>query len=291
MWDIVRLPLFEIIVVGALCGLSGVFGVLRRRVFFAESITHSTFPSAVLGVVIAGMFTTDQKMLSIWLFIAAFAICIPMTVLMRALTRIPELSGQAAAGIVLTLGFGLGYFFDRWFAPLPLHVDGFLTGSLLHVNTTDLTVASVVLAGVLLVTAGRGRHMIFRCFDADGCQASGIRGGSDRRHHLDDYPRVSRRHHPGNRHYLVYRPSGSPGGGTQTPRQYTDRFTHRCPNRGSNDRRSGAILCRPRQSVGWWHYRGAGRNIPPHLSQYLMGTTMVHETIHETWPYMSQGDR
>ena len=176
MWDIVRLPLFEIIVVGALCGLSGVFGVLRRRVFFAESITHSTFPSAVLGVVIAGMFTTDQKMLSIWLFIAAFAICIPMTVLMRALTRIPELSGQAAAGIVLTLGFGLGYFFDRWFAPLPLHVDGFLTGSLLHVNTTDLTGASVVLAGVLLVTAGRGRHMIFRCFDADGCQASGIRG-------------------------------------------------------------------------------------------------------------------
>ena len=57
MWDIVRLPLFEIIVVGALCGLSGVFGVLRRRVFFAESITHSTFPGAVLGVVIAGMFT------------------------------------------------------------------------------------------------------------------------------------------------------------------------------------------------------------------------------------------
>ena len=144
--------------------------------FFAESITHSTFPGAVLGVVIAGMFTTDQKMLSIWLFIAAFAICIPMTVLMRSLTRIPELSGQAAAGIVLTLGFGLGYFFDRWFAPLPLHVDGFLTGSLLHVNTTDLTVASVVLAGVLLVTAGRGRHMIFRCFDADGCLASGIRG-------------------------------------------------------------------------------------------------------------------
>ena len=40
LWEIVRLPLVEICIVGALAGLVGVFAVLKRRVFFAESVTH-----------------------------------------------------------------------------------------------------------------------------------------------------------------------------------------------------------------------------------------------------------
>ena len=52
LWEIVRLPLVEICIVGALAGLVGVFAVLKRRVFFAESVTHGTFPGAVLGVVV-----------------------------------------------------------------------------------------------------------------------------------------------------------------------------------------------------------------------------------------------
>ncbi|WP_130866350.1 metal ABC transporter permease [Acidipropionibacterium timonense] len=178
MWDVIRLPLVEIIVVGAVCGLVGGFAVLRGRVFFAESITHATFPGAVLGVVVAGALTSDQRVLSLWLLVGAMAMCLPLAVLMRALTRIPELSGQAAAGIVLTLGFALGYFLDRWFSPLPLHVDGFLTGALLHVNGVDLAAAVVVLAAVLLVTCGQGHRIILRCFDADGARAAGVRGGA-----------------------------------------------------------------------------------------------------------------
>ena len=49
-WDILRLPLLEAILVGALGGLVGCLAVLHQRIFFTESVTHATFPGAVLGL-------------------------------------------------------------------------------------------------------------------------------------------------------------------------------------------------------------------------------------------------
>ena len=118
LWEIVRLPLVEICIVGALAGLVGVFAVLKRRVFFAESVTHGTFPGAVLGVVVGSSLSQgDHHVLSLWLFAGAFALCVPLAGVMYALARIPGQSSQAAAGVVLTVGFALGYFLNTWFAP------------------------------------------------------------------------------------------------------------------------------------------------------------------------------
>ena len=46
-------PALHVTIIGALGGLVGAFAYLDRRIFFAESVTHGTFPGAVLGVVIA----------------------------------------------------------------------------------------------------------------------------------------------------------------------------------------------------------------------------------------------
>ena len=152
LWEIVRLPLVEICIVGALAGLVGVFAVLKRRVFFAESVTHGTFPGAVLGVVVGSSLSQgDHHVLSLWLFAGAFALCVPLAGVMYALARIPGQSSQAAAGVVLTVGFALGYFLNTWFAPLPLKIEGFLAGSVLNVNVLDVSVAFAVLAVVMVI--------------------------------------------------------------------------------------------------------------------------------------------
>ncbi|MEG1392565.1 MAG: metal ABC transporter permease, partial [Aurantimicrobium sp.] len=39
--------LIVIMLVGALAGLAGVLVVLRKRVLFAQALTHATFPGAV----------------------------------------------------------------------------------------------------------------------------------------------------------------------------------------------------------------------------------------------------
>ncbi|QWW20010.1 metal ABC transporter permease [Schaalia sp. 19OD2882] len=173
--DILRLPILEVVAVGALCGLVGALAVMRGRVFFAESVTHGTFPGAVLGVVVGAALGADQQSLSVWLFAGAFAMCVPLAWLMRGLSRIRGISPQAAAGIVLTFGFALGYFLAKWFAPLPLQITSFLTGSLLHVNVADVAAAATVLALATALVVFRGRHLVALSFDEDGFRAHGGR--------------------------------------------------------------------------------------------------------------------
>lgn len=103
--------------------------------------------------------------------------CLPMIALMRWLSTIPGLTSQSAAGIVLTFGFALGYFLAKWFAPLPLKVDGFLTGSVLNIGPVDVAVTAAVLVGALAVLAAGGRFLIFRGFDPVGYRAAGLRSG------------------------------------------------------------------------------------------------------------------
>ena len=111
-WELVSLPLAECLLMGALSGLVGAIALVHRRIFFTESLTHATFPGAVLGVVSASWVAAalwgqraDFELLSVTVLIGAALMCAPMIALMRWLAGLPGLSSQSAAGIVLTLGF------------------------------------------------------------------------------------------------------------------------------------------------------------------------------------------
>ena len=168
-WQLLALPLTEALVMGLLAGLVGALALLDRRIFLTESLTHSTFPGAVAGVVVASGAATALT--------GAVLLCLPMARLMRWLSTVPGVSSQCAAGVVLAVGFSLGYLLSTWFAPLPLKVDSFLAGSLLNVGVTDVALAAAVLAAALAVVAVGGRLLVFHCFDAVGYRAAGLRSG------------------------------------------------------------------------------------------------------------------
>ena len=182
--QLLALPLTEALVMGLLAGLVGALALLDRRIFLTESLTHSTFPGAVAGVVVASGAATaltgaraSHEALSAALLIGAVLLCLPMARLMRWLSTVPGVSSQCAAGVVLAVGFSLGYLLSTWFAPLPLKVDGFLAGSLLNVGVTDVALTTAVLATALAVVAVGGRLLVFHCFDAVGYRAAGLRSG------------------------------------------------------------------------------------------------------------------
>lgn len=174
LWAIVGLPLLEAVLVGLLAGLVGCLAVLNQRIFFTESVTHATFPGAVLGVVAVAGFGGGHAAMSMGLFVGAALACLPMALLMHLLSRVPGQSSQAAAGIVLTLGFALGYFMAKWFQPLPLKIEGFLTGSILNVGDADVLAVVAVLAVAAIVAVVAGRSLMFHAFDEQGYRAAGL---------------------------------------------------------------------------------------------------------------------
>ena len=157
-------PALHVTIIGALGGLVGAFAYLDRRIFFAESVTHGTFPGAVLGVVIAATFGFGHSGMSAALYVGAFLGTIPLVALMRWLATIPGISSQGAAGIVLTAGFASGYFLATWFKPLPLAVNSFLTGSVMTVSPAaasragrhELVILGLILASVTVAIPAVG---------------------------------------------------------------------------------------------------------------------------------------
>ena len=163
--SLLLVPALHVTLIGALGGLVGAFAYLDKRIFFAESVTHGTFPGAVLGVVIASALGLGHSGMSAALYVGAFLGTIPLVALMRSLASIPGISSQGAAGIVLTAGFAAGYFLATWFKPLPLAVSSFLTGSVMTVSPADVAWAGAVLTVALAVVAAGHRQLLAHCFD------------------------------------------------------------------------------------------------------------------------------
>lgn len=172
LWHIVSLPLLEAVAVGALCGLVGSLALLHKRIFFAESITHAAFPGAVLGVVVTVCFVSSHSWLSGGLFVGAAVGGVVLSAFMHAVATVRGITAEAAAGITLTLGFSAGYFLNKWFSPLPLKIELFLTGSLLSCTRVDVWASvSALLLTVAMWCFGR-QALIGAAFDPVGFRAS-----------------------------------------------------------------------------------------------------------------------
>lgn len=156
--------LLTAIVIGALCGLVGTLVVLRRRTFFAQALTHATFPGAV-GAAILGL------SVPLGAAVASVAIVGVMTVI----GKVRRQGSQVASGIVLTAGFALGVVLQARNPSLPVHVESYLVGSILTVTTGDLLLATVVFGAALIVIVFLGKQLLFSTFDVNGYRAAGYR--------------------------------------------------------------------------------------------------------------------
>ncbi len=83
MTEILALPVLELLLVSLLCGGVGALALLDEKIFFAESVTHGTFPGAVLGVVVAAGLGAGHAALSVALLSGPLLLCLPLGALMR----------------------------------------------------------------------------------------------------------------------------------------------------------------------------------------------------------------
>ncbi|TFD62068.1 metal ABC transporter permease [Cryobacterium suzukii] len=156
--------LLAALLIGALSGLVGTLVVLRQRTFFAQALTHATFPGAV-GAAILGV--------SIPLGAAVASVFI--VGVMTMIGRVKRQGNQVASGILLTAGFALGVLLQGLNPSLPVKVDSYLVGSILTVTGNDVALVASVLAFAVLAIVFLGKQIMFSTFDVNGFRAAGYR--------------------------------------------------------------------------------------------------------------------
>lgn len=156
--------LVVIVLVGALAGLTGVFVVLRKRVLFAQALTHATFPGAIIATILGAS-----------LQLGALIACISLAIIMTLLGRIRGQGSQAASGVMLTAGFAAGVVLQSMNPNIPIQLDSFLFGSILSATWTDAQVAGGALLFVVLALLIWGKQLVFFLFDAEAFAASGVK--------------------------------------------------------------------------------------------------------------------
>jgi manganese/iron transport system permease protein len=165
--DPFRLPymqraLLEVLLLGALAGVVGVFVVLRRLAFVADALTHTVFP----GVVVASLLGRS-------LLLGALAFGLLTAVLLTWLGAERRVGVDAALAILLTSFFALGVVLVSRTRTFTSDLTVFLFGRVLAVDGADLLQSLVVAAVVLATLALLHKELVLRAFDPDGATALG----------------------------------------------------------------------------------------------------------------------
>lgn len=165
--DYFTLALLTGSLIGASSGLAGVLVLARRRVFFAQALTHATYPGAVGAALLGWPVPVGAALVGLG---AVYA--------MTGLNRVSRQGRHVAAGIILTGGFSGGALLQALSPALSVNPEELLVGSILTVRVDDLVVAAAVLLAICIVYAGWGPRLLFSSVDTEGYRAAGFREGS-----------------------------------------------------------------------------------------------------------------
>ena len=150
-------------IAGALCGLLGVFVVLRGMSYIGHGLSHAVFGGAAASAV-----------LRINFFLGAGVWGVISGLLIARVARRRVLGADAAIGVVTTASFALGLALMNRYGQAGKSIEAVLFGSVLGVQMVDIyAVSGVALLGLAVVVLGY-RKLLFSTFDRDVAQVSGV---------------------------------------------------------------------------------------------------------------------
>jgi manganese/iron transport system permease protein/iron/zinc/copper transport system permease protein len=149
---------------GALCGVLGVFVVLRGMSYIGHGLSHAVFGGAAASAV-----------MSINFFVGAGIWGIVSGVLIGRIARQKILGADAAIGIVTTASFAGGIALLNRYGQARKSIEAVLFGSVLGVSWVDIIAITSVAAAVFLVVLLAYRKLLYATFDPQVAAVSGER--------------------------------------------------------------------------------------------------------------------
>jgi manganese/iron transport system permease protein/iron/zinc/copper transport system permease protein len=148
---------------GALCGLVGVYVVLRGMSYIGHGLSHAIFGGAAASAVIGFNFYLGA---GVWGLASALMI--------GRVTRRRIIGSDAAIGVITTASFALGLVLFGTFGTARKSVDAVLFGNILGVTMTDVWVVVGVSLFAAVVVIVRYRALLFMTFDPEVADVSGV---------------------------------------------------------------------------------------------------------------------
>jgi ABC-type Mn2+/Zn2+ transport system permease subunit len=149
--------------VGLICGVIGVFVVLKGLAFMGDALSHAIFP----GIVIAYLWGANY-------LIGALIAAIVVSLLIGQASSHTHIKNDTAIGVFFVGAFALGIALISTQRTYTRDLTSFLIGSILGVSRNDLYLTAAVGALVLLVVALTRRELTSIAFDPVFSQAEGI---------------------------------------------------------------------------------------------------------------------
>ncbi len=152
--------------VGGLCGLIGVYVVLRQMSYIGHGLAHAIFGGAVTSYVLSINFFLGA---SLWGFVSAM--------LINVVSRRRSISADAAIGIVTTSSFALGIALISRFRNFTRSFDAALFGNILGITQSDMfaiIVVTVIAAAAVFVGY---KYLLFTTFDYEVAGFYGVPTG------------------------------------------------------------------------------------------------------------------
>lgn len=159
-----RQALAAVALVGALCGLVGVFIVLRRMSYIGHGLSHAVFGGAVVAFLMELNFYLGA---GAWGFLAAL--------LIEQTRRSARINADAAIGIVTTASFAVGVALISRARKFTRDFEAALFGNVLGVSPQDVLVVAGVALGVGALVFLFYRPLLFTTFDREVARAHGVR--------------------------------------------------------------------------------------------------------------------
>ncbi len=134
-YEFFRHGLLAALMVGSLCGLIGMYVVLRGMSYVGHGLSHAAFGGAVVG------FT-----LNLDFYLGAGAMGLLAALLINRITKNGEIKLDAAIGIVTTAMFALGVAIISQVRTFSQNFEAALFGNILGITNEDLLIIGLVTA-------------------------------------------------------------------------------------------------------------------------------------------------
>jgi len=151
------------VLAGGLCGLIGVYIVLRSMSYIGHGLAHAIFGGAVVSYVLQWNFYLGA---GLWGFISAL--------LINQTARRTKINADAAIGIVTTASFAIGVALISRYRSFTRSFDAALFGNILGVTANDIWVMLGVSVAIAITIFFLYKQLLFTTFDAEVAQVYGV---------------------------------------------------------------------------------------------------------------------